>query len=124
MGWTSREMPPPDRQTLDRIVDEEIHSPNYEITMRSPWAPTDPLGRTHRFSLIEYHDDIAPNLESRSFIAVTLAEYHQEELFIKHITEGDGPLIFNCPSDILDRADKFPPSNNTALEWRAQCRRT
>ena len=105
-------------------MDEELRSPDYNIIMRSAWSPSDSLGRTHRFSLAQYHDDVAQDSHQSGSIAVTLAEYHQEELFIKHVAEDAGPLVFDCPADILNRAEEFRPLNNTALEWRTQCRRT
>lgn len=42
----------------------------------------------------------------------------------KDLVDAEGPLYFSCPLSVLNAADAYPSSCESATHWRNQCRAT
>lgn len=53
------------------------------------------------------------------FAEVILTEFKDGDIFIKDMTEDEGPLYWNCPKKILDKLTEA--NSETAKNWREKC---
>ena len=115
MGWTSYPMDQkPGTRQLNEIADREIQGPHHLILERSAWTNWN----TRRFTLFQTnHEDLH---HPKAYIAITIAEYRNHELFVKTMDESEGPYYYDCPLGLLAKAEQHPPTNKYSRNWRAK----
>lgn len=57
--------------------------------------------------------------DDRKFIMVAFFDCHGDDFIYKILSEGNGPIAYDCPARMIQRADE--PMNDTANQWRQKC---
>ena len=74
MGWTGIPLEKPGTAEKNRIIDDALRSPDYDIIDRSGWQ-----NFNHQFVLIELKPGVKPDYPSRRAVIVVMAESRQGE---------------------------------------------
>ena len=117
MGWTSiHASQKPDVKELNRIADRDLDGPNLRIVERSGWRGWN----HHRYTLMETITPEPPHTQPVLFIAVTIVEYRDNQIFWRTMEDASGPLVYDCPVKFVHQANQSSPGNERQAAWRAE----
>jgi hypothetical protein len=116
MGWTSKRY---NRATHTTFTSEEAlkflkeENRDYEI-LEFHLKPALMKSEHNECYMVMRHFE-----RMKIFIAVTIIDIVDGEIFWKELTESDGPIYHNCPVAFFKYLEA---PNNYAKEWRNECK--
>lgn len=90
------------------FFDEELRNDDYEIEQSK-------IVKGNYYALVK-DTKVA---DDRKFIMVAPFNRLGDDFIYKILSEGNGPIAYDCPARMIQRADE--PMNDTAKQWRQQC---
>lgn len=90
------------------FFDEELRNDDYEIEQSK-------IVKGNYYALVKD----AKVADGRKFIMVVPFNRYGDDFVYKLLSEGNGPVAYDCPVRMIQRADE--PMNDAAKQWRQDC---